>query len=584
MHLFYTALAIALANFAFAQSPTTGLTPATFAPEPMPPQAPPAYLGTVTDPTFGTTVRRITDAPAGSRGIVPMYSTVQAWNADESLMIVYVLGEGHRLLDGRDYTFVKTLPIAPLDVEQVFWDHDDADVFYYPTYVPSANTTVYRAHNARTGAETDLVDLGAVAPACAGGGVRFGNDVQMPSRDDDLIGFRCQSEASYLHRLSTGVTTEVNVLDGDLHFIAATPSPSGAYAFHRNESYNADGSLRDVLKVKDGKSEHACLGTWADGTDALFAVAFERDDAGDCLGQLIGHDLATGACVDLLPQSVGYPYPRRGTHISALAHAAEPGWLAVSMIGEPDGAGLFDQELLLVRARKSGAPEVYRVGHHRSDESPVDYWGEPHVTLSPTGTRLLFGSDWGATGASATLQSYVVELPAFSGVPTPATLVGLSAKPTPDARIAVTWTTVAEEGVARFEVLAATADAHASIERVVATAAAKGASAYAVHTEALPAGGYYLRLRTVDADGDVALSRRIAVAVAGGRTRVLNTANGFRLDFGSSAPTALLRVFDVAGRQIYRSRDASAAVDARTWPAGVYVVAVGTSRHRWVRP
>ena len=442
---------------AFGQSPATGLPPADFDPEPMPAATQPGYLQTVLDEAFGTTIRRITDAPEGSRGIVPMYSTVQAWNADESLLIVYELGVGHRLLDGRDYTFVKTLPIAPLDVEQVFWDHDDPDVLYYPAYDRAGNTTYYRRYDVAADTEVDLVNLSAVGPACADGGVRFGNDVQMPSRDDDLIGFRCQSEASYLYRISTGETTEVRVLDDSLHFIAATPSPSGAYAFHRNESYNAaDGTLRDVLKVKDFKSEHACLGTWADGSDALFAVAFERD-AGqdDCLGQLIGHDLATGECYDLLPQSTGWPYPRRGTHVSALAHAAAPGWLAVSMIGEPDGAGLLDQELLLVRASKTaGETEVYRVGHHRSDEAPIDYWGEPHVTLSPTGTRLLFGSDWGATGPEATLQSYVVELPAFRQAPVPATLVRLSAKPTPEARIAVRWAVASETDVDRYEVLA----------------------------------------------------------------------------------------------------------------------------------
>jgi len=36
------------------------------------------------------------------------------------------------------------------------------------------------------------------------------------------------------------------------------------------------------------------------------------------------------------------------------------------------------------------------------------YFGEPHVTISPTGTRLLFGSDWYDSGA---VDSYVIELP-----------------------------------------------------------------------------------------------------------------------------------------------------------------------------
>jgi len=62
----------------------------------------PNYLESFVDPSFGTTIRRITNAGTNNV-IVPMYSTIQAWNADESLMILY------------DVT-----------------NNDDPDIFYYP--------------------------------------------------------------------------------------------------------------------------------------------------------------------------------------------------------------------------------------------------------------------------------------------------------------------------------------------------------------------------------------------------------------------------------------------------------------------
>ena len=87
------------------------------------------------------------------------------------------------------------------------------------------------------------------------------------------------------------------------------------------------------------------------------------------------------------------PYPPSTTHLSAVAHR-NPGWVAVSVVGEPAGAGVLDGELLLANVDTG---DVCRVGHHRSfgGEGRWGYWAEPHVVVSPTATRLLFGSDWG---------------------------------------------------------------------------------------------------------------------------------------------------------------------------------------------
>ena len=83
------------------------------------------------------------------------------------------------------------------------------------------------------------------------------------------------------------------------------------------------------------------------------------------------------------------------------------------MIGfEEDGQTLLDQELVLARVEK-GNVEVYRIGHHRADEQEFDYFGEPHAVISPTGTRVLFGSDWSGVDDGKSVDSYVVELPAF---------------------------------------------------------------------------------------------------------------------------------------------------------------------------
>src|SRR5262245_28964952 len=77
--------------------------------------AAPAPGQAVTDPAFGTTIRRITAvSPAeGENAIIkPVYGTVQAWNADESRLVLWHRGRGHELYDGRTYRFLKPLSLV----------------------------------------------------------------------------------------------------------------------------------------------------------------------------------------------------------------------------------------------------------------------------------------------------------------------------------------------------------------------------------------------------------------------------------------------------------------------------------------
>jgi hypothetical protein len=126
------------------------------------------------------------------------------------------------------------------------------------------------------------------------------------------------------------------------------------------------------------------------------------------VGALVAFDLQDGTRKVVVGLATGYPYPPSGTHVSALAHR-RPGWVAVSSVGNPAGRGVLEQELLLANVDTG---KVCRVGHHRSfaGEGSWGYWAEPHVVISPSGTRLLFGSDW---GNGATVDAYVVELPTY---------------------------------------------------------------------------------------------------------------------------------------------------------------------------
>ncbi len=393
-----------------AQDLTEGLIVNDLSAHPMQEIAKPAYLNTITDPSFGTTIRRISDAGPGGV-IVPMYSTIQAWNADESLMILYnQSGSYHELLDGMTYQVIRKLDdIKPADLEQIFWDFNDPDIFYYQ----DRQTNNFIRYYVKAQVKESLVDLESVLNC---NGIYMGNDIQMMSWDSDVFAFRCNNETSYAYRLSTGELTTFNV--GDAGNTAMSVAPSGNRFYHKSSVYDKSGN--NVMNLNESSTEHSCIGKLANGNDAHFAIAFAQGPQGGCIGDIIAHDLTSGECFPIISQSQGYDYPQSGTHISALAHKnTEGGWMAASMVGyDRNGQALLDQELVIAKAEK-GNIKVCRIGHHRSDEEEYDYWGEPHAVISPKGTRVLFGSDWSGSEDGQSVDSYVVELPSFgTTVPT----------------------------------------------------------------------------------------------------------------------------------------------------------------------
>jgi len=395
-------------QFSVAQDLSIGYIANDLAQRPMQPLAKPAYLQSDTDPSFtATKIRRISQATPGNF-VVPMYNTIQSWNADESLMILYG-GGVHQLLNGENYTVIRNLSdINPDDLEAVFWSFTDPDVLFY---MDNNNDNLY-SYNVQTQVNTTIVNIRTISGCSAANGLTGGNDIQMMSWDNDVFSFRCGNDSAYYYRISTNTLTQFNI--PNINFTAPMPFPSGNLFYHNKKVYDANGDFVRDLNI--GSTEHSCIGQLSNGDDAYFAIAFEQGPNAGCQGTLVAHNATTGNCFSVTP--VGdYAYPKTGTHISALAHKnTEGGWVAVSSIGfQQDGVQILDQELFIAKVNEFDA-DVYRVAHHRSDEDDIDYWGEPHVTISPTGTRLLFGSDWsgneGATDIS--VDSYVAELGSFT--------------------------------------------------------------------------------------------------------------------------------------------------------------------------
>lgn len=385
---------------------------------PMQAKSRPAPGATYTDAAFGSKITRVSDSTSLSSGIIrTLYSTIQAWNADESLMLLWHRGQGHFLYHGQSYQVIERIEISPADIEQVFWSSNDPELLFYPNQ--KIGSTVQTAqgsyllkgkelmsYNVRTKNFQLIKDLNA---NCPNNGVTAGNDVQMISYDDDLFGFRCGSKGFSYRRSSDTVTT----LPSSANSVAPQPFPSGENLFHQGNILNKQ--LQTLRSLDLGNTaEHSSLGRLHNGHDAYFAIAFaanQNNSCGNGIGSVVVHDTTDASCRVLVGPSNGYPYSLSGTHISALAHK-RPGWAAVSSVGYGvEGDSLLEQELYIVNTDPD-TPEVCRIAHHRSTgrRGSIGYFAEPHPVLSPSGTRVLFNSDWNNSGS---VDVFVVELPSF---------------------------------------------------------------------------------------------------------------------------------------------------------------------------
>ena len=400
----------------------------------IPPVAKPPLKRYYKDPAFGSRVIRITDSPIGTVQ-KPAYSTMQAWNADESLLLLYRGGKGkigHLLLDGHTYEVVRELDIVPSDLEEVYWSHTDPDAFYYVSKY-SSDFGLFKKYSVKRGKASVVADFGKY---CGARGMPTGgNDVHMQSMDDDQWGFRCRKDdGSFVmlsYRMSTGEVVAKNIGKGTdwSEWTAPTPTPSGNRFWFQGVSLGND--LETVEKEMDlyKSTEHSNVGLTHDGQDALYQTVFNASPGG-CngdlwkgIGHLVEHNLETGECRPIINQAQGYPYTTSSTHVSARAYK-RPGWVAMSSIGSRDQFEYFTNK----RKAPTLLSEIYlantdpanqvtcRLAHHRSFGKMAErggyppYFGEPHATISPSGTRIIFGSDWYDSGS---VDSYVLELPGY---------------------------------------------------------------------------------------------------------------------------------------------------------------------------
>ena len=203
---------------------------------PMTTLAKPAVGQAVTDAEFGTVIRRITAVSGGGSDpvIKPLYSTVPAWNADESRLILYQVGGGHRLYDGRTYAFIRTLDIDPPDLEQVFWHATDPDVFFY---VDNTDFIRYHVGDSRREVVTTF--------SFCTEGASSGADPMFMSCDSKRIGLQCGNQ-TFVYDVSTNAVDLAQDVDR-----TATPDVGQRQSGMARRDRTGDGHQQNIVRTLD---------------------------------------------------------------------------------------------------------------------------------------------------------------------------------------------------------------------------------------------------------------------------------------------------------------------------------------------
>lgn len=372
----------------------------------------------IKDPIFGTRLTRIADARANKvSGIFPDYAKRQAWNADESLLLLRT-GDGNALLvDGATYQFRKALD--QVVGEDVFWHPTNPAILLY-----NPDNALY-SFNIVTDERKKLFEFSNYTYANTRGEGNL-------SRDGRWVALVGQT-----YDARTAVVTFKDLIVFDIHanqvaaklalpqvenFDWVSISPLGSYVvvdyaddrrerFHGVEVY--DRAFKFLWQKPLGAG-HSDLAVDANGDEVLVMDVYDSDRNVTYIDKV---RLADGKETTLIEFS-----PLFDQHISC-RNEKRPGWCFISTFDYTgrltDSAETwlpFEDEVFALKL--DGSRAVQRIAHHHSrryspiayDSDHSNYFAEPHATVSRNGDRILLGSNWrDRIEQEASVDPYVVD-------------------------------------------------------------------------------------------------------------------------------------------------------------------------------
>ena len=385
---------------------------------PIPALAKPAKGVPFTEPTYGTSVVRLTDhAAEGLSGFARQdYSRRQAFNADSTRVLIYSISGHWHVYDAVTYQFIKTLTGPAGDAEPQ-WHPTNPDLLYY---LPTNGVGMQvRELTVSTGTDRVMGDLSErLRQRWPTAHAAWTKSEGSPSADGRYWCFMVD-DASWG---SVGVVTwdrDTDSITGMLSTHGARPdhvsmSPSGNYCVVSGDSvrgtvaYSRDFQTRRKLL---SKSEHSDIALDANGDDVFVAIDYQSSG-----GSLFMTHISSCKRTELF--STYIDQTATALHISGKAYA-KPGWVLVSTYADyyapnPDLDTRRWLHRKVMAVQLAANPTIRHLAHHRSYVG--EYWGEPQASVNRDFTRVVFNSDWGNDTAPTDpldIDAYMISLPAW---------------------------------------------------------------------------------------------------------------------------------------------------------------------------
>ncbi|MGM5029741.1 hypothetical protein AB7813_21540 [Tardiphaga sp. 20_F10_N6_6] len=353
----------------------------------------PGYLAPVVDASLGTTLVRVTtpESPMGNGMVCKRsycthrYSSAQAWNADQSLLLIVNGCNGLCFLDGHTY--------APLFRRQrggeCEWHPQDPELM-----ICVAGRRISR-WSPRSNAEDVILETEVYRE------LQFGPYKGNPSWDGNRIVVRAIGQQGTLVAFAMDLSDRRKFPDIELARIPGKNSycgisPLGKYIFCQQSLidftdqafvFSIEGDLLQSW-TEHHRPGHGDMTVDAGGDEVYVGISKSAPDK----YQVIKRRLQDGQVTALAPYG-------EAQHASMRA-IRRPGWVFMSYAGAalaPAGGkkvAPFAQEVIALKIDGSG--EFRRIAHTRN--APYDYWSETHGSPSPDGSQVIWSSNWGQRG------------------------------------------------------------------------------------------------------------------------------------------------------------------------------------------
>jgi hypothetical protein len=363
---------------------------------------------------FNTCLVRVTDHAMD--GLVGFgrndYSRRQAFNADNTLMLVYSLDGAWHLYDARTYAHMGAVPGLAGDAEPQWNPTKPNKLRYIPT---AGDGMKLYERNLTTGTVATLADFSGPVKARWPGATWVSTKSEgSPSADGRYWCFLAGRYESpvvttygfFTYDLATNTIVAMRDKDPGYDINHVSMSPSGDYCVVGGDIANVRSYPRDLSSytVLANLGEHSDIGIGANGHDIFVSVDYQS-----AAGDVYMVDLQTGVRTVLFPTYLDHT--ATAMHFSAKAFD-RPGWFVLSTAAEYASGAPYTQQWLhrkVALVQMAANPLIFNIAHTQNDYQ--GYWTEPAASISRNAEKIVYNSNWN-NPSSLDVDDYMVQIPA----------------------------------------------------------------------------------------------------------------------------------------------------------------------------